>query len=72
MNILLDTHALIWFVEDDDNLPDGLRTILDDENNSIFISIVSLWEMAIKISLDKLKITNTFKQVISLVKANGF
>ena len=72
MNILLDTHALIWFVEDDEKLPDSLKVILNEKSNSIYISIASLWEMAIKISLNKLSISVSFDEVIELVKSNGF
>lgn len=72
MKILLDTHALIWFVEDDEKLPDSLKVILSQKNNSIFVSVASLWEMAIKISLNKLSISVSFDEVIELVKSNGF
>ncbi len=72
MKLLLDTHALIWFVEDDKNLPESLRSILNNKSNQIFISIGSLWEMSIKISLDKLIINKTFEEVLDLIKSNGF
>ena len=72
MIFLLDTHALIWFVEDDEKLPDSLRNILGNKKNHIFISIGTLWEIAIKISLEKLVINKTFEEVLHLVKSNGF
>ncbi len=72
MKFLLDTHALIWFVEDDEKLPDSLRTILGNKKNQISISIGTLWEIAIKISLEKLVINKTFEEVLQLVKSNGF
>lgn len=72
MKLLLDTHALIWFVEDDEKLPNSLSTILGNRRNQIFISIATLWEIAIKISLEKLVINKTFEEVLHLIKSNGF
>jgi PIN domain nuclease of toxin-antitoxin system len=72
MNLLLDTHALIWFVEGDDTLPEKVKIILNNEKNTVMISIASLWEMVIKISLDKLTIAHSFEQVLSLIYSNGF
>jgi len=50
MDFLLDTHALIWFLNGDKNLPEKIKKIIEDENNTCYVSIASLWEMAIKIS----------------------
>jgi len=49
MKILLDTHAFIWFVEDDAQFPDSLKRIVESPLNEIYLSIASIWEMAIKI-----------------------
>ena len=45
---LLDTHSLIWFFTGDAQLSFKSRKIIDDEENTKFISIVSAWEMTIK------------------------
>ena len=45
---LLDTHSLIWFFEGDAQLSFKARKIIDDEESTKFISIVSAWEMTIK------------------------
>ena len=45
---LLDTHSLIWFFSGDAQLSFKSRKIIDDEENTKFISIVSAWEMTIK------------------------
>lgn len=72
MNLLLDTHAFIWFVNGDQNLsPRAGKEILEPGNNK-FISIVSIWEIAIKTSLGKLKLTQPFEEVIHQVNDNGF
>ena len=54
MKLLLDTHTFIWFVEDDEKLPISTKNQIEDINNEILVSIVSLWEIAIKTSLAKL------------------
>jgi len=54
MRILIDTQAFIWFVENDKQLPTMIKKELEDFDNSLIISIASLWEMTIKISLGKL------------------
>jgi len=54
MRILIDTQAFIWFVDNDKKLPVNIKKELEDSGNSILVSIASLWEMAIKMSLDKL------------------
>jgi len=48
MECLLDTHALLWIVTDDVQLSKKARKIFLDEENEIFISVASLWEIAIK------------------------
>ncbi|MEC4986501.1 MAG: type II toxin-antitoxin system VapC family toxin [Oscillatoria sp. PMC 1068.18] len=54
MRILLDTHAFIWYVTDNSRLSDSGRTIIDNGDNEILLSVVSIWEMAIKQSIGKL------------------
>jgi len=53
MKLLLDTHALIWFAEDDARLSTAAREALNDEANDLFCSTASIWEMAIKVSIGK-------------------
>lgn len=48
MKLLLDTHVLIWALEDSPRLPLSVRDMILDENNEIYVSVVSLWEIAIK------------------------
>ena len=62
---LLDTHALIWFLEGDEHLSSEAQKVINDETSIIYLSIASLWEMAIKISLGKLKLSQPLDQVIS-------
>ena len=48
MKLLLDTHVLLWALEDSPRLPLNIRDAIIDENNQIYVSILSLWEIAIK------------------------
>ena len=54
MRILLDTHIFYWLFYDQHRLPSAARTILDDAD-AVFVSAVSLWEIAIKVRVGKLK-----------------
>ncbi len=64
MNILLDTHAFLWFTAGDSNMSRKARTLIEDKGNNAFLSVASLWEIAIKVSLGKLELTEPFEQLI--------
>lgn len=76
MELLLDTHTFIWFVEGNARLSPTARTLIEDENNVKLFSVVSVWEMAIKTSLKKpvLAVTQPFtSQLINgLLDQYGF
>lgn len=57
MSLLFDTHALIWFVENSPELSDAARTAVADSSEEVFCSVASNWEMALKLSLGKLKMS---------------
>ena len=56
MNLLLDTHTLLWFVNRDVNLSVTARRLIEDSQNVKYISMASLWEIAIKVSAGKLEV----------------
>ena len=64
MILLLDTHSFIWFIEGSPRLSDTARTLITDGNNEVFLSIASLWEMAIKSSLGKLALSEPYELLI--------
>jgi PIN domain nuclease of toxin-antitoxin system len=72
MKLLLDTHTFIWFVEDDIKLPISTKNQIESIDNEILVSIVSLWEIAIKTSLGKLEIANDIPSMIREIEINGF
>ena len=61
MRFLLDTHALIWFLDGDTQLSSHARAMIEDPNHEVFLSVASLWEMAIKVSLGKLMLGAPFQ-----------
>nr|WP_293833031.1 type II toxin-antitoxin system VapC family toxin [uncultured Arsenicibacter sp.] len=65
MNFLLDTHTFIWFSEGDEQLSSTALTLIQDPNNRIFVSTISVWEMAIKINLGKLTLVNPLQQLVA-------
>ena len=64
MRILLDTHVLIWLVEGDKNLSTLARSAIEDEDNSLYLSIASLWEITIKLSLGKLDLQLSVDEMV--------
>ncbi|MCQ3930651.1 MAG: type II toxin-antitoxin system VapC family toxin [Chloroflexi bacterium] len=58
MKILIDTHTFLWFSNGSPQLSLYARNLIQDLNNSAFLSVGSLWEMAIKISQGKLSISH--------------
>lgn len=60
MNILLDTHFLLWVLLDQSRLRPTERTSILDSNNTIYVSTVSFWEISLKYALGKI----SFKEVM--------
>jgi len=54
MNILLDTHAFLWWITDDSKLSQTAGNLMGDENNILYWSAASSWEVAIKYALRRL------------------
>ncbi len=72
MDLLLDTNAFLWFCEDNPKLSSIGKQYIENPNNTSFISMASLWEIAIKLSLGKLKLKIPFEKFVELVEDNGF
>ena len=54
MRLLLDTHALIWWLAGDRQLPVAAQNAITDEDNSVYVSAASAWEVTTKARLGKL------------------
>ena len=63
--LLVDTHALLWWLADDDSLPADVRTAFADRGNELLVSSVSVWEIAIKRSLGKLEAPEDLLEIVS-------
>jgi PIN domain nuclease of toxin-antitoxin system len=63
MNCLLDTHTLLWYLQNSENLSDRATEILEDANNNLSVSIASLWEISIKLGLGKLRLQKSFSEL---------
>lgn len=53
MRLLLDTHVLLWAIADAPRLSATARRLIDDRSNTVFVSTVSLWEIAVKHGLGR-------------------
>lgn len=56
MRLLLDTHALLWWLTDSDELSAAARSVISDRGNTIYVSGASTWEIATKSRKGKLNI----------------
>lgn len=61
-DFLLDTHTFIWLSENDTNLPNNLRDMIDIADR-VYLSIASLWEIAIKLNLGKLSLQRSYETI---------
>ncbi len=67
MNILLDTHTFIWYFQGSEQMSLKVLEILENPNNSLYLSIASLWEIAIKTGLGKLSLEIPFHELQSIL-----
>lgn len=73
MRLLLDTHVFLWWADDNPALSGPAKQAIGDEANDCFISVVSCWEMAIKASLGKLRLSQSVERFVAeQVADNGF
>ncbi len=72
MRLLLDTHACLWFLSGDARLNATARALIEDVNNERFLSMASLWEIAIKMGLGKLLAGQNFRTLFpALLTSNS-
>lgn len=73
MNLLLDTHTFLWFIEGNSKLSSQAKRLIEDQENNKLISIASLWEIGIKISLGRLSLLQPFEDFFTKqMELNGF
>jgi len=72
VRILLDTHAFLWLIVDDPRLSAAARRVFLARDNEVLLSLASMWEIAIKVSLGKLRVGNGARNTIEReVTRNG-
>jgi PIN domain nuclease of toxin-antitoxin system len=64
LKLLLDTHAALWWLADDDRFGQEAEAYLDDADNAVLLSAVVVWEVALKRSLGKLQAPKTFAETL--------
>jgi PIN domain nuclease of toxin-antitoxin system len=72
MNILLDTHAFLWFLGGDAELSEQAKLFIENPEHEKYISIASFWEIAIKNSLGKLTLDVPFVELKTEAIKNSF
>lgn len=70
MRLLLDTHAFLWWLNDDSNLNEAARVSISSPSSTVWVSTASLWEISIKRALGKLQID--VDRLIPGILASGF
>lgn len=65
MRLLLDTHSFLWFLAGDRSLSSVARSAMEEAENELLLSVASLWEMAIKVSIGKLSLPGDYEPFIS-------
>jgi PIN domain nuclease of toxin-antitoxin system len=65
MRILLDTHTLLWWINNDSQLSKKAQTLIGDVSNEILVSAVSGWEIAIKAQIGKVTVAANLEQFVT-------
>jgi PIN domain nuclease of toxin-antitoxin system len=72
MDLLIDTHTLLWFYAGDSKLDQKTKNVILDTENTIYLSIAILWEIAIKVNIGKLDFKGDIIEFFAFVERNDF
>ncbi len=72
MNLLLDTHLLLWAASTPERIPENARALLMDPANQLVFSAASLWEITIKNSLDRSDFKVDSRRLWRMLLVNGY
>jgi PIN domain nuclease of toxin-antitoxin system len=70
VKLLLDTHALLWWLGDDERLGARARGLIEDPGNDVLVSVASLWEVGVKVRVGKLQAD--IGEIAAAVEQDGF
>ena len=65
MKLLIDTHTFLWLASDVSKLSFTAQQLISNDENEIYLSVASLWEIAIKLGLNKLHISKPLDQLVA-------
>lgn len=72
MQILLDTHALVWWLEDAGRLSKRARAILENSDNQVVVSAVVGWEISIKVGIGKMEPRSLIQRLARVLQQQSF
>lgn len=72
MNYLLDTHTFLWFINDDKQLSGKAINAIANPDAVKYLSMASLWEIAIKLNIGKLELDMPYSALMQQIEINGF
>ena len=74
MNILIDTHYLVWSVFETKKLKPRVKSYLEDRSNTVIVSTVSLWEISLKYGSGKLKINDSlfYEKILKSIEKQSY
>jgi len=70
MRLLIDTHVIIRLVNGDSSIDPEIVRLIDDKSNQKYVSVASLWEISIKVSINKLKMRGSISEIVKLLSDN--
>ncbi len=70
MKLVLDTHALLWWLSDDQRLGQQARALIADPDNDVLVSAASLWEIVVKVRIGKLDAA--IDEIVEAIEQLGF
>jgi PIN domain nuclease of toxin-antitoxin system len=68
MDLLLDSHVLVWSIAADPRLPPHVSHAIEDSANSLFVSTASLWELSIKLAQGRLRLPAGLDSILVFVE----
>ncbi len=71
MKLLLDTNAFIWLNDAPDRIPQPIMTMMADSDNELLFSLVSVWEMQIKMQLGKLRLQAPLPEILRVQQSEN-
>ena len=71
MNLLIDTHVLLWMMFEPEKLSKKVKQILENTKNIVNVSYLSLWEIAVKVKIGKLEIKMAFEDIVENIENQG-